>query len=875
MKDSGEKKKRLSRKSLIQGARGAISILLCLLLAPFVTVTLALVEYARYQQVVELCDEVYELTGISVLSDYDTYLHQRFGLLATSQTNDLNTTGLSVLEQNVQMLGNQVTLDGASVEGSLSLSNVDILKQQVVDFSELTVSAAVLEKDLHLDQLLEKLRGLTGVSGFLNTVDSLADLTEALRKAAEKLQALEAVVQDAYDSVNTIAGTATTLASDMAELYQKLSDQGIALPEDASLEAIDAAIDSFQQDYQEDYKSVLEQGKSLYNQLKELPDKLEKIKTSADEFVTAVQEAKAAAEGVIDSNDQDPDGTITQAATETLEDVLNEMEGLVDSTINDITDDAVQRGKDAVNEIIDTALETAGLKDVVDRYQQILDGTYFSSPMSETAKQDLTGFLKSVYTACQTRSGDALAQYLKDLLVPSLTDLNLSSILTNVGSVANRAAGELLTEETKKVGEMINKLIDMATSLFGVDVKVFYDAELNAQVSSRDGSSSGYQDFLDAWSELKSAAEGFADALTSGISGLIKALIELAKMLLAIGKLLGAVVTIVAEALVSIGSFVGDFFSGDARGVYERLLLSGYMRHNLPCRLDADYILDGKDGAPTGLTGFSFGDIPHVETEGQSFTPPGSFEDLASVISSTKAGSGTDPMFKGAHMEYILGGTNSEIANQNIAFFNMYFLRLLLNLATVFRDNEVKVLATSATVASWVVYIIYILAEPFCDMLLLVNNVTVPLVKNNCWLVPTQLPKYLMKLASGTLGRELRNQLEGKLTSFVDEADFGDGQSGGGDGTSDESDLDYRTHMLILMMIFVKPEDQIKRLQDLIEMEAQVYYQEQGESFQMSKTYTAVTVSGEADLGVLLDLGKASGGGTFLPSIELKQMISY
>ena len=225
-------------------------------------------------------------------------------------------------------------------------------------------------------------------------------------------------------------------------------------------------------------------------------------------------------------------------------------------------------------------------------------------------------------------------------------------------------------------------------------------------------------------------------------------------------------------------------------------------------------------------------------------------------------------------MEYILGGTNSEIANQNIAFFNMYFLRLLLNLATVFRDNEVKVLATSATVASWVVYIIYILAEPFCDMLLLVNNVTVPLVKNNCWLVPTQLPKYLMKLAEGTLGRELKDQLEGKLTSFVDEADFGEGQSGGGD-EQDGSDLDYRTHMLILMMIFVKPEDQIKRLQDLIEMEAQVYYQEQGESFQMSKTYTAVTVSGEADLGVLLDLGKASGGGTFLPSIELKQMISY
>lgn len=871
MKDSEKKRKRLSRKSLKRGARGAISILLCLLLSPFVTVTLALVEYARYQQVVELCDEVYELTGISVLSDYDTYLHQRFGLLATSQTNDLSTTGLSLLEDNVRMLGNQVTLDGASVEGALALSNVDILKQQVVDFSELTASAAVLEKDLNLDELLDKLSGLTEISGLLDTVDSLADLTEAVRKAAEKLRDLEARVQDAYDSANAITSTATTLAADMAALYQKLSEQGVALPEDASQEAINAAIDSFQRDYQEDYRSILEQGKALYNQLKELPDKLDKIKTAANEFVAALQEAKAAVEGVIDSNDQDPNGTITKAATQTLEDVLKQMEELVDSTIAEITDDAIQKGKEAVNDIIDTALETAGLKDVVDRYQQILDGTYFSSPMSETAKQDLIAFLKSVYTACQTQSGDALIEYFKDILIPDLTDLNLADILRNVTNVAERAAGALITEETKKAGEMINNLIDMVTSLFGVDIKVFYDGDLNAQIPSGDGDGGGYQDFLDAWSELKSAAQGFASALTSGIFALVKALIELTKMLVAIGKLLGAVITIVGEALGSIGEFVGDFFDGNTRGVYERLLISGYMRHNLPCRLDADYILDGKEGAPTGLTGYSFGDIPTAETAGQSFTPPGGFEDLAQVINNTKSGSGTDPMFKGAHMEYILGGTNSEIANQNIAFFNMYFLRLMLNLVTVMKDNEVRALATSATIASWVVYIIYILAEPFCDMLLLVNHLSVPLVKSRCWLVPTQLPKYLMRLGEETLGSELNNQLK----SFVDGTDFGPNTSEAGESEADAGEADYRTHMLILMMIFVGPDDQIKRLSDLIEMETKVYYDQQGESFQMSKAYTAVTVSGKAELGELLNFGKASGAGTFLPSVKLKQMISY
>ena len=100
---------------------------------------------------------------------------------------------------------------------------------------------------------------------------------------------------------------------------------------------------------------------------------------------------------------------------------------------------------------------------------------------------------------------------------------------------------------------------------------------------------------------------------------------------------------------------------------------------------------------------------------------------------------------------------------------------------------------------------------------------------------------------------------------------FGSDTSGGQNG----EDTDYRTHMLVLLLIFVEPQDQIKRLQDLVEMEATVYYQEQGEAFQMTQTYTAVSLAAHADLNSLFDLGQASGMGPFRPSIELKQMISY
>ena len=89
MKTQHHKKRKITKARLIKGINGSISILLCLLLAPFLSVALGLVEYARYQEVIEITDEIYELTGMSALSDYDKYIHDRFGLLATSQEGTL------------------------------------------------------------------------------------------------------------------------------------------------------------------------------------------------------------------------------------------------------------------------------------------------------------------------------------------------------------------------------------------------------------------------------------------------------------------------------------------------------------------------------------------------------------------------------------------------------------------------------------------------------------------------------------------------------------------------------------------------------------------------------------------------------------------
>ena len=70
--------KNKTKQKIKKAVTGSISIFLCLLMTPFLSAALALVEYARYQEVIELTDELYEIVGVSTMSNYDSYLHGRF-----------------------------------------------------------------------------------------------------------------------------------------------------------------------------------------------------------------------------------------------------------------------------------------------------------------------------------------------------------------------------------------------------------------------------------------------------------------------------------------------------------------------------------------------------------------------------------------------------------------------------------------------------------------------------------------------------------------------------------------------------------------------------------------------------------------------------
>lgn len=96
----------MKKDKMIKNTCGAISLMLALLVVPFYAVAGILVEASRYQSALTGLDDAMNTSALSVLSDYDSFLQSRFGLLAMAQNDDPSVdngyTGNKDLEEAFQ-----------------------------------------------------------------------------------------------------------------------------------------------------------------------------------------------------------------------------------------------------------------------------------------------------------------------------------------------------------------------------------------------------------------------------------------------------------------------------------------------------------------------------------------------------------------------------------------------------------------------------------------------------------------------------------------------------------------------------------------------------------------------------------------------------
>ena len=193
------KRKRIDTGKLIKCINGSISILLCLIITPFLTVAAGLAEYARYQEAIEINDEIYELTGISLLANYDQYIHNRFGLLSVSQAGgkSMEENATEQFEKNIAQLKTQISLNGrVTAEGRLPLvkgNDYSVLKKQVLNVSELTVPTAILTEDLEIFlNLLNAIpNAIQEIGTLIDVISDMSELTQILSYAVDRLSNLK------------------------------------------------------------------------------------------------------------------------------------------------------------------------------------------------------------------------------------------------------------------------------------------------------------------------------------------------------------------------------------------------------------------------------------------------------------------------------------------------------------------------------------------------------------------------------------------------------------------------------------------------------------------------------------------------------------
>ena len=864
------KKKR--QYKYINGTKGVISLLLCLLLTPFLSIALGLVEYHRYQSVIEITDELMELVGVSTLADYDPYIHNRFGLLSVSQESDLGEDAQSYADSAASSLGKQIDLENVSVTGELALSDPRVLKQQVYDFSELTVTTSILMEDFNIEELVNALNMVERFQTIIGAVQTLADLADKLADAVEAGEAFMAKLNALSSAITEAKNTGELLVQKIEALYEKLSNDGIYIPENATAEQITRIVTEFAQSYQDDIKSIVGTASALKSQLNDIKTKAQECYDAAQAFINAVEAAKNVL--VSDGGNQN-NANISESAKNTLEEVLDSLLDAAEATANQISQETVDTIKREAENCLNEALSSLGIGDLVDRYSSILSGTYFNIPLSQQAKDDLSSLISLVPAAWSDGESERIVEQLKDMFVPNIT-FNANQLIQILNGALTTAAKAIATNAITEALELLTKLINTLKKLFDLDV--FYEADLNAFVNVASGSENNpYQTFLEGVGLLFGAVQDFSDSVSDPniIGKLVGTLGAVRDLFKAIGKVLTGIVTSAAQTITNVVDIAADLMSGNVEDLYKRMLVAGYMRHNLPSRTNSGgYGSEFNNGAVTGwtqlsgsgLTGFSYDKIARpVDIYGQTGSNSGeeeltAFQKLANTLDNLRAGAGQDKMFKGAELEYIRAGTNSELANQIFVFFDIYFLRLLLNAPTVFGDSEVAGLAAAATIASWAVYLIYMLAEPFCDTILLVNGAEVSFIKNKCFLTIGGFSEFVNALGEATMDEVLRNEIKNAASDMKD-ANAGNeaGNQNAESFTSNLTKVDYGTNVLLVLLINVSEDTMIERLSDIIDLETTEYYKQQGMTFSMDETYTTISVSADVSFNSFFDLGIASG----------------
>lgn len=837
----------------VNGTKGMISIFLALVMSPLLSVSLLLVESARYQSTIQMVEEIMDCAGFSSLAEYDEYLDSRFGTMAVSQKEDINSTFSNYMKKSMTSAGQSVSLTALSAIGEYPLSDSEIFRQQIQEQTEFSVPAKLLLEGFNVKDLMggleDKFNKATDISEKAKKVkdgadaakyvtDAIAAIQKAKAKAetvSEKLQAYK----DAYDNPNTDAdflGAVNKIrrcaeAHDEAVDYYDEANNTVYYKDGYDYDVLRSDLNDAWDEMMNTYKPNYE------NAAKELKSSIQDFKmslTGANGCIAKINDA------IVKLNKLSGDLGNASFGTKAFATVVSTLE--------------------TVKKSIDTYLAGAS--------ESIMDGT-----MEDLQSQiDNLGLMER--SSLAPGDGTINANWTDTTIDYTMyPPVNVGIKLNPDGVILTFANAEILLAKLAEDQESANCLKKLVAVFNSVkELSFLYDGTLDSKVDANSlyfnsaGVSFVDSVLIESLGNIVKGVEDVASLFTGGglgalITGVIEVIVGFLEFLASVVLWVGKLVVNIGRVLLELG---GNVVTGNAGEEGNKLLLFGYATYNFPNRTTYD---DAKGQNLQGTVKWR----EVAALSGATSTTPslsGSFMDLKDLKSED---GGTDAAFVGAELEYLLGGSKSEIQNQTIGVFNLYMMRMVLDVVAMLTNNETRGYLSKG-MAGIIAFIVIALVEPLLDVFILVNPgkegkaATIPFFKSDyIYFTATGLPHLMKCIEEMSAGAAIKGKLGQVLQNGVAKqppasTEGGSGGSGGSEIGSKINSCNYTEHLFVLLILSVETDTLVQRMQNIVSMEGKAKY---GTDFRLDHAYTYIKGNVEYTLNPMFKIDTLTQQGLF------------
>lgn len=217
----------------LRNASGVITVMVSLLLIPLLSFGTLIMEAGRYVSAKQLLADAQITASMSILANYNTYLYERFGILAIDpdatqeQTKSSFVANLKYNSDNVDDISSSSKLynlnSDVTFETIYNLSDYTILKRQVLEYAKYSVPYEIISNKLDPKALFDKIAAKITDNAVFDFIEKIALSSEesvnVMDKAFTALGRYEYRTLDLLNYLSADSNQAYTSSSYTQDLY--------------------------------------------------------------------------------------------------------------------------------------------------------------------------------------------------------------------------------------------------------------------------------------------------------------------------------------------------------------------------------------------------------------------------------------------------------------------------------------------------------------------------------------------------------------------------------------------------------------------------------------------------------------------------------